>query len=270
MTYVISKLFWAVFAPGNLLLLLVIAGLLWRRRSRQRRGLGIAVAAAFALLAMAALPVGEWLVAPLEERFPLPTLPERVDGIIVLGGAIDARISLGQSQVALNDSAERVVETAVLARRHPEAKVLASGGDGLFPPEGDQEADVTRALLVDLGVEPERILVENRSRNTAENAVYSRTVAAPKPGEVWLLVTSAAHMPRAVGCFRQVGFPVLPYPVDFRATATKDLEFSLSRHLGLVDVAAKEWVGLVAYRLFGRIDSLLPAPQSPDSASARR
>jgi uncharacterized SAM-binding protein YcdF (DUF218 family) len=270
MTFVLSKLFWGVAAPGNLLVLLLVAALVWRWRGRRRRGLGMVVLVALALLAITALPAGEWLVAPLEERFPVPALPERVDGIVVLGGAVETRTSRG-SEVHLNDSADRVVEAAVLARRYPEAKLLASGGDGnLIPEGGEQEADLTRDLLIALGVAPERILVEDRSRNTIENAIYSRDMAQPKPGEAWLLVTSAWHMPRAVGCFRHAEFDVLPYPVDFRAAAKKDWLFSLSRHLALLDIAAKEWVGLVSYRLLGRIDSVFPAPQAPDAASTRR
>ena len=152
----------------------------------------------------------------------------------------------------------------------PTRSCLASGGDGNLIPEGEQEAELTRDLLIALGVAPERILVEDRSRNTIENAIYSRDMAQPKLGEVWLLVTSAWHMPRAVGCFRRAGFDVLPYPVDFRTAAKKDWLFSLSRHLALLDIAAKEWVGLVSYRLLGRVDSVFPAPQAPDSASTRR
>jgi uncharacterized SAM-binding protein YcdF (DUF218 family) len=268
MTFVLSKLFWGVAAPGNLLLLLIVAGLLWRLR-RRRRGLGLVAASALLLLAIAVVPAGEWLAAPLEARFPVPALPERVDGIVVLGGAVDTRISRGQGQVALNDSAERVVEAAVLARRYPEATLLLSGGDSAVVPEGTHEADLTRDLLVALGVAGERILVEDRSRNTSENASYALALAAPKPGETWLLVTSATHMPRAVGCFRHVGFAVLPFPVDFRTTAHKEWVFSLSEHLALVDVAAKEWVGLLAYRLLGRIDSLWPAPQEAPASTRR-
>lgn len=261
MVFIASKLFWAVAAPGNLLLLLLLAGLGAALGSWQRR-LRLATAAALALLAVAVLPLGIWLIRPLEERFPVPDVPAHIDGIIVLGGAVDPERSRPHGEVALNESAARITETVVLARRHPEAKILLSGGDAsIFPRAGaEMEADATRRLMVELGVAEERILVEDRSRNTYENAVDSYALAAPKPGAVWLLVTSAAHMPRAVGCFRKVGWPVLPYPVDFRSLPQPGFDFSLSGHLGVLELAAKEWVGLAAYHLLGRTSALFPAP----------
>lgn len=258
MTFVLSKLFWAIADPGNLLLLLLVAGLLWLWLTHRRRGLGIIAFAALALLAIAILPLGDWALLPLEERFPQPQLPAQVDGIVVLGGAVEGRLSRAHGQIALNDAAERIVEAAILARRHPEAKILISGGDATLFANGSDEAAQTRDLLVELGIPGERVLTEDRSRNTYENAVFSREVAAPKAGEVWLLVTSAAHMPRAVGCFRHAGWSVLPYPVDYRAEPR--LDFWLRQHLALFDLAAKEWVGLVAYDLLGRTDTLFPAP----------
>jgi uncharacterized SAM-binding protein YcdF (DUF218 family) len=269
MTFVASKLFWAVTDPGNLLLLLLLAALAAMALSRRRRGFGLAVAVALALLVVAVLPVGQWLVAPLEERFPAPALPARIDGIIVLGGAIDPAVSRAHGQISLNEAAERLTEAAVLARRYPDARIVVSGGNAaILPRPHEEEAGLMRAQLVALGVAPARVLVEDRSRNTYENALMSRDLVQPKPGEVWLLVTSAWHMPRAVGCFRHIGWGVLPYPVDYRTEARPRPEFLLAQDLGLVDLAAKEWVGLVAYRLLGRIDTLFPAPQPVSASSA--
>src|SRR5690349_967770 len=205
MTFIASKLFWAVMAPGNLLLLLLLAGVLWLARSRQRRGLGLVGVVALLLLTIAVMPLGQWLVLPLELRFPVPSLPERVDGIVVLGGGVDAWTSRAHGQTVLNDAGDRIVQAAVLARRHPEARLVLSGGEGTMLAYGEQEAEYARALLVELGVPAERIVLEDRSRNTYENAVFARQVAKPRPGETWLLVTSAMHMPRSVGCFRHAG-----------------------------------------------------------------
>jgi uncharacterized SAM-binding protein YcdF (DUF218 family) len=261
MVFVASKLFWAIAAPGNLLLLLLLAGLVAALRSWQRR-LRLVSVAALALLAVAALPLGVWLIRPLEQRFPVPELPAHIDGIIALGGAVDPDRSRNPGEVALNQAAARITETVVLARRHPEAKILLSGGDAsILPRAGEEmEADATRRLMIELGVPAERILVEDRARNTYENAVDSRALAAPKPGEIWLLVTSAAHMPRAVGCFRKIGWDVLPYPVDFRSLPAPHYDFSLSAHLSVLEIAAKEWVGLAAYHLLDRTSTLFPGP----------
>jgi uncharacterized SAM-binding protein YcdF (DUF218 family) len=258
MGFLLGKLFWAVAAPGNLLLLLMGWGVLRLARSRRRFGFRLVAVPLVMLLAIAALPVGQWLVMPLEARFPQPTLPDRVDGIIVLGGAVEPAITRAHGQVALNAAAERLTESLKLAQRFPEAKVLLTGGEASILPRGESEADSMRAFFVEQGIDPGRLVIEERSRDTYENAVLSRQLVLPRPEDAWVLVTSAMHMPRAVGCFRRLGWTVIPYPVDYRAEDAPRPNFFLSEHLTLVDVAVKEWVGLVAYRLMGHTDALFP------------
>jgi uncharacterized SAM-binding protein YcdF (DUF218 family) len=260
MGFVLSKVFWAVAAPGNLLVLMLVVGTLRLSGRRRRRGFRLVATATIGLLAIALLPIGQWLAMPLESRFPTPELPQRVDGIIVLGGAVVPAISRTHGQVALNDAGERLVEALALARRYPEAQVLVAGGDAaLLPRDEPPEAALMRDLLVEQGIDSARIRLEERSRNTVENAVFSREIAQPAPGQVWLLVTSAAHMPRAVGCFRHIGWQVVPYPVDYRTEASPRPGFLLSEHLALFDVVVKEWIGLLAYRILGHTDEVFPA-----------
>jgi uncharacterized SAM-binding protein YcdF (DUF218 family) len=261
MGFVLGKLFWIVAAPGNLLVLMLAVGTIRLGNRRRRRGSRLIAVASLTLLAIALLPIGSWLAMPLESRFPPPALPEHVDGIIVLGGAVQPGISHAHGQVALNDGAERLVEGLALARRYPDAKILLTGGNAaLLPRNEPSEAAVMRDLFVQQGIDAARIQIEERSRNTYENAIYSRETVQPQPGEVWLLVTSAAHMPRSVGCFRHIGWPVVAYPVDYRSDANPRPSFLMSEHLALVDVIVKEWVGLAAYRVLGHIDSIMPAP----------
>jgi uncharacterized SAM-binding protein YcdF (DUF218 family) len=260
MVFVLSKIFWTVVAPGNLLVLMLAAGTLRLGGRRRRRGFRLVTTATVVLLTITLLPIGQWLAMPLESRFPTPELPARVDGIIVLGGAVQPAISRAHGQVALNAAAERLVEAVTLARRFPDAALLLSGGDAsLLPRDEPSEATVMREFLVEQGIDPARIRLEERSRNTFENAMFSREVAQPRPDQVWLLVTSAAHMPRAVGCFRHLGWQVVPYPVDYRTEASPRPTFLLSEHLALVDVVVREWVGLLAYRILGHTDEILPA-----------
>jgi uncharacterized SAM-binding protein YcdF (DUF218 family) len=106
--------------------------------------------------------------------------------------------------------------------------------------------------------------MERQARNTKENAGFSRDIAKPKRGERWLLVTSAFHMPRSVGLFRKTGFEVEAYPVDWKVGTREDLlrYFIVANNgLELVDIGAREWLGLIAYRLAGSTDALLPGPQ---------
>jgi len=106
--------------------------------------------------------------------------------------------------------------------------------------------------------------LEGRSRNTQENARFTLEMVKPKAGERWLLVTSALHMPRSVGCFRNVGFEVDAYPVGWRTSGRADLLLlngRISDGLIHTDAAVREWVGLLVYWLTGRTSELFPAPR---------
>jgi uncharacterized SAM-binding protein YcdF (DUF218 family) len=259
MGFIAGKLLRIVLAPGNLAVLLLAWGMLRVVRSRGRRGLSLLVTVTAVLAAIAILPVGRWLAAPLETRFPIPALGARVDGIILLGGAIDARHINGGVGAQLNGAADRILAVLALARRYPQAKLLLVGGEGSIFPQGYSEAMLTRDLLVAQGLDPERMLVEARSRNTIENAIFAKAMAEPRASETWLLVTSAAHMPRAIGCFRHVGWDAIPFPTDFRGGGGS-WDIALVPHLALVELAAREWFGLLGYRLLGRIDEVFPGP----------
>jgi uncharacterized SAM-binding protein YcdF (DUF218 family) len=161
-----------------------------------------------------------------------------------------------RDEIAVNEAAERLTETALIAIQFPAARIVISGGDATLLPGSSSEASVAKRLFTRLGIDPGRILIEERSRTTSENARFTRALIDPRPGERWLLVTSAFHMPRAMACFKAVGLDLTPWPVDFRTRGPEDLlRFSTQPSDGWrrLDLAVKEWVGLVAYRLAGRI-----------------
>jgi uncharacterized SAM-binding protein YcdF (DUF218 family) len=260
--FVVSKLAWFVLRPNQLALLLAIAGvvLLWRgRRGGQwLAGLGLGYYAAVLVL-----PLATWLTLPLEERFARPApAPAQVDGIIILGGAVDQILTEARGIPALNGAAERMTEAVVLARRYPAARLVFTGGQASLLYGGVTEADVARQLWSAMGLAAAQVTYEAAARNTHENAVLTQALMRPQPGEVWLLVTSAAHMPRSVGIFRRIGWPVVAWPVNY--TTTRDPAFwwdsPFAERLGHTEWALREWLGLVVYRLLGRTDSLLPAP----------
>lgn len=264
MAFLLSKIIGTVLAPGNFLALMLAAGTLWAVLSGRRRGFGLIAAAAVALLVLTVLPVGEWLLLPLENRFAPPaTLPERIDGIIVLGGGVDEEVSEARGQIQLTAAGERLVIGALLARRFPAARVVLVGGNSRLFSSGPAESEAMRTYFLEEGIESSRISIETRSRTTYENARYAQELALPKPGETWLLVTSAAHMPRALGTFRRLGWSVLPYPVNYRTSGEFGIVsgLSLARELVLATLALHEWTGLVLYRLAGRTDALLPGPR---------
>lgn len=264
MFFVLSKLFSIVTVPSNLIGLIALLGvLLLFFRRKKAAGAVFLTGAGILLLAIGWLPLGSAALLALENRFPTPAIAGPVTGIVVLGGEIDTDVSNDRRTVALTDAAERLTKTAEFSRLYPNARILLSGGDNdLLGASGMAEAALARDLLVQIGVPRERIEIEERSRNTCENAIESKKVAAPKAGELWLLLTSAFHMPRAVACFRAAGFPVLPYPVDYlvrRSNLRSIGSSSIAEGLYLADIAAHEWLGLVAYH-FAKGTELLPAP----------
>jgi uncharacterized SAM-binding protein YcdF (DUF218 family) len=258
--FVLSKLLWALTQPATALFFLVFLGWLCQRWLPRFSQLLLGSAMLF-LLVLSTTPIGRASLAPLEDRFQRPQIVGPIAGIVVLGGAQspDASAIVGRPQ--LNDAAERMIEFVALARAHPDAKLLFTGGSGMVLRQDVREADDVPPLLTQLGFDPARVMLERNSRNTWENAVESKKLVQPKDGETWVLVTSAFHMPRAVGCFRRAGWNVLPYPVDYR-TQPRDgwpLLDTLDQ-LNLFSVAAKEWVGLLSYHLMQRTDAWLPAP----------
>jgi uncharacterized SAM-binding protein YcdF (DUF218 family) len=269
MGYVLSKVIGALLTPGMILLIGLAAGivLLWRRR-RWRRGRALLSLLFLGFLICVATPLQPWLTEGLEDSFPAdPPLPGRIDGIVILGGAIDPALSLIRQRVTVTDAAERLIAGAVLAKAHPEAIVLYSGGsaDPLRPEA--TEAPQAAALLAALGVAADRLRIEDKSRNTYENVLFSQRLVAPAAGQSWVLITSARHMPRAIGIFRRLKWPVIAYPVDFQSGGGLEwanVDLPLQR-LRLLAQALHEWLGLAYYRLNGWTDTLFPRPDGQDS-----
>ena len=239
-----------------------IAGVLAGRRAGRAGRVSLGVGAA-GFVATLLLPVDIWLLRPLEDRFQPAQLPARVDGIVVLGGAIAAAVSPDRSVASLNRDGDRLTAFATLARAYPSAKLVFAGGPPAPKPGVLAEAEASKALLDGLGLAPARVLYDDQSRTTWENAVNALALAQPKLGEAWVLVTSASHMPRAVAAFRGAGWPpVLPWPVAYRTTRAgwpAPLQ-PVGTRLSALDLAAHEWAGLAAYRVQGRTSELLPGP----------
>ena len=266
MFFTAAKVFWLLVKPSNFVLLALLAGLAALLLRRTGLGVALVALAAAPLAAVALVPLGSWLLVPLENRFrPPEPLPDDVDGVVVLGGAPQVSITAARGQVTLSDAAERLTTMVEFARRYPDARVVFTGGSASLFGAPTTEAVVVRDFLAGQGLAADRVTLEGGSRDTYENAVLSKRLVGPEPGERWLLVTSAYHMPRSVGVFRAVGWPgLIPYPVDHRTTGGLDLEadsvFNTGDRLADLDIAAREWIGLLAYRLMGRTDALLPGP----------
>jgi len=264
MFFPLSKILGFFAIPSDLVISVGLLGLLLLPTRFARAGRALAFASLIVLAILGLSPVGNALMIPLEDRFPRWDAARGApDGIIVLGGAISPDVSAARDEVALNEAAERLTVAAELARRYPAARIVFSGGSGALIYDEGAEAPFALRLLEDLGIPRARILLEDRSRNTVENAIFSKALIQPKPGERWLLVTSAHHLPRAIGVFRKMGFPVEPYPVDWRTRGAADALrpfATLGDGLRRSDTAVREWVGLAVYWLTGRSSALFPGP----------
>ncbi len=264
MFFFLSKTLGVMLLPSNILIGIGIVGiilLLTRFTSMGRK----MIAASVLLLAICGFsPIGSLMLYPLESRFP-PWDASRgaPDGIVVLGG-IEPDLSAVHGVPVFRASVDRLLAAAILAHQYPKARIIFSGGNSnLVSDDEAKEADFAMPVLEGFGISRDRLSMERRSRNTQENAEFSKATASPKSGERWLLVTSAYHMARSVGIFRKVGFAVEPYPVDWRLGGRDDLlRFSPYFMSGLarIDLASREWMGLVAYRITGRTLDFFPGP----------
>lgn len=265
MFFALSKTVGYVLLPSNFLIGLGLLGALLLLTRFARAGRRLMVTSLVLLAICAYSPLANFLLYPLEQRFPKwDSSRGDPDGIIVLGGPLDADMSSAHGVPVIAGAADRLISAATLAHRYPNARIIYTGGSPNLLHNDAKEADYATALFQGLGIPKERLTMERQSRNTKENAEFTRDIAKPKPGERWLLVTSAFHMPRSVGLFRKAGFPVEPYPVDWKVGTKEDLlrYFIVANNgLELVDIGVREWLGLIAYRLAGSTDALLPGPQ---------
>jgi len=258
-------LVWTLFSPSQLLLLTLVAGAVLLSLGRAWLGRWLAGAAILGLLTFGVLPGSAYLARPLQARFPQPILPGQVTGIILLTGAelTDDSEAVGLPQ--LGRHGDRYVSTLRLAARYPDARIVVSGS----PIGADgrsvlgSQTGIAKTILEDVGVDPRRLLIEQQSADTCDNASNTWALVRPQPDENWVVVTSAMHMPRAIACFRAAGWArIIPQPDDYEAFPSWDNlgTVRMVSRLTLLDLAAHEWLGLVYYRLSGRTTELFPAP----------
>lgn len=263
MSFILSKIFWTLVSPGNVLVLvLLLAGFLATANHKgwQKLGQKLTFNIALLLFFIAIFPVGNWALTPLENAFPM-SMPEHVDGIILLGGDENSSISTARDQPTFYDSANRYLRFIELAHKYPEAKLLYTGGSGnLVTASPMKESEIAHEELKRVGLPVDQIVFEDTSRNTFENATKLASIVHPTAQQNWLLITNAWHMPRSVGSFRKAGWKVYPQPTGYLTTGLiySTPHFDLLAHLKELTIAIHEYLGLIAYRVTGRTDQLWP------------
>jgi uncharacterized SAM-binding protein YcdF (DUF218 family) len=252
--------------PSNVIASVAVLGLLLVVLRRRVAG-SVAVKFAAGAVALATLsPLGNLLLTPLEQRFPsLPFKSEiAIDGIIVLGGSYDTVSHPYLSTIFLREDTGPMAAVPGLAQEYPKARIIISGGTESLT-SGPSEAAIVKKYFVSFGIAADRILIEEQSQTTAENARFSARLVHPEPDSRWLLVTSAYHMPRAAGAFRKAGFNVIACPAGWRTHGWHDLwrpSATATDNLRRVDVAVHEWLGLLFYRLSGYSDEWFAGPDT--------
>lgn len=271
MFFTLSKIFWALVQPLNALCLLALAGLLIRLKWKVV-GQRIMNTALILILILGILPIGPVMMVWLERQYPAPkTLPAQIDGIIVLGGAFESYLTQTHGQIVSNDQVDRMFCFIDLAQKYPNAKLVFSGGAGDIMNPQAMEGNDARAFFKLTGLNRE-ILYEEKSRNTYENALYSKELVNPKTGESWVVTTSAFHMPRTMGIFTKLGWPVIPYACDPKTDGTYDLARRIpgvNGYYSMMNTALKEFIGATVYYLTGKSAFILPPGRlaSPDETS---
>lgn len=263
MFFAASKVFWLLAQPLSVILLLMLAAVVLGWLHRRRLAIGALMLASLILVLSAYTSLGYVLIQPLEDRFAVPRVePVAVGAIVMLGGATKARPSTARKTVALNDAGERLTTTLWLAERYPQASIVLSGGGALLSGDTESEAETAKRFFVSMGVDESRLVLEGESRNTIENARFTRELMSAGGGSV-VLVTSAFHMPRSVGLFRAEEVEVVPWPTDYRTTGSQGFGLDLAdpnTNFDTTSTAIREWIGLVVYKLTGQIADVFPAP----------
>ncbi len=260
--FYLSKYVWTVLSPDSLFIIFLTLSLILLIFRQIKKATLLLSLLTISSLFLSFFAVGDWMLHPLESRFQHnPELPEKVDGIIVLGGSVIAELSSEWQQLETNQYHERLSSFIHLAGLYPDAKLVFSGGNSNTDRDKPTEAQIAETYFLQSGLSAERLLMENEARNTAENVSYSKQLVNPQPNETWIMITTAYHMPRAMGIFCKQNWKVIPYPVDHQTLPSKLYipSFGLIGHANQLVLASHEWLGLIAYYLAGKIDSIIPS-----------
>jgi uncharacterized SAM-binding protein YcdF (DUF218 family) len=238
--------------PLSITLLLILAALVLPRRRVLLLLMGFLI-----LGASSFPPVARSIYGSLEARYPpveIGKLPN-ADAIVLLGGALRLPVPPRQD-FELTEGSSRVRYAAKLFQAGKAKRLVLSGGNVFEQRRGIQgEAHYMRAFLAELGVPGDVILLEDRSRTTWENAVETRRILERQGLKRVLLVTSAAHMPRALGSFRAAGVDAIPAPTDYRVDERdQPLVLKLLPSADALDKTTeglREYLGQAVYRLRG-------------------
>jgi uncharacterized SAM-binding protein YcdF (DUF218 family) len=253
MFFAVSKLLWMLAAPSHWLGAMVLACALCLVLGQVRPARVLAMASALLLLVAGVVPLNSYIIRGLENQYPRSAWPAHVDGILILGAGYNTAVLRARHAPASNAAAYRLTEAYAAALHYPNARVVFTGGSGALGGTDWSEAESARYVLIQMGLDPKRLILESRSRNTDENIRFSRELVKPNAGETWLLVTSAVHMPRSMAIARKNAWPMVAWPSDYiTGPEIGGADFNIGPNLAMTDFAVHEAAGVLAYRLTGK------------------
>jgi uncharacterized SAM-binding protein YcdF (DUF218 family) len=234
--------------PSGMILTLVILGfiLLFIRKAK-RIGFYLLLSAGVLYVFFGTGPVSFWLLGNLEYQYPFVMTLEASDNakpIVVLAGHAEKDASIPISSNVNSSTAFRLIEAVRLLQKNPESEIIVSGNNDV--------AHIMKQLLVEVGIPADKVVVENQSTSTYESALFLKDKLMYRD---FFLVTSAGHMPRAMGVFTKQHLNPLPAPTDYMSRknymAISYLPSPL--HLYYSDLAVHEYLGILWYKLTGRL-----------------
>ena len=259
MSFYLSKILWLILNPFNIFIFVTLLSIFLYFVKLRRLSLIIFLINFVFIALISFLPIGSYLIYNIEKEYhSYIKPPDQVDGILILGGATNPQLYNEYDQISLNSSSERLVESVFIIKKFDKAKVIFSGGSGILNRPDFDHAQVAKSFYKKIGIEIDKIIFEDNSRNTYENITYSKKIANPKINENWLLITSASHMKRALLIAEKNNWKLIPYAVDFKNIKNFKLipNLKLLKNLNLFQQGLHEWLGLVSYYLMGRTNKI--------------
>ena len=259
MSFYLSKILWLVLNPFNIFILFTIVTIFLYLISFKKTSITIFFINSLYLFIISVLPIGNYLIYKIEKDYhSQSSIPDRLDGILILGGATNPSMYKEFNEISVNGSAERLIESVSLIKKFNKSKVVFSGGSAIINRPDLGHSQVAKSFYKKMGLDESRIIFEDNSRNTYENILFSKNIAKPKKNENWLLITSASHMKRATLIGYKHNWEFIPYAVDFK---TKKIfkfapSFNLLSNINSLQYGSHEWIGLISYYLMNRTDKI--------------
>jgi uncharacterized SAM-binding protein YcdF (DUF218 family) len=253
--YFISKFIWHLLTPLNFLIILIIFGFFLKILNKRMLSKIFFSFSFFFFIIVGVFPLGNFLLFKLEQNYQtLSTIPNDIDGILILGGPSSNSLTRQHDQVSFNEAGERLTEAIKIIRNFSPNKIIFSGGSYGQTFE-NSHAYVAKKFFSEIGIDVNNFYFEYQSRNTYENILFSKKIANPVKDEKWLIITSSFHMKRTIQVAEKLEWDLIPYPVDFRTGkyfSFKPSFVNFLENFNAYNLAAHEFVGLFSYYILGR------------------